>query len=353
MSMVTDGCAVNKTNKPIETRLKPVGAGEKFSNEQLVARIRAGENEADNMLQLWQQNRGFVYKVARRFSGYAEMDDLMQEGYIGLCEAVRQYDPDRGASFIHYAAFWIQQTLQRYIDNCCSAVRIPVHAQNDVRRYKRVVREYQKYYGCEPSERALCALLDVGQEKLRTIRENIRKGQIDSLSRVIGGDDEDITIADTVASGEDMEEDVIQELDRENMSRELWIAVDQLPDNLPAVMHLRYQNGMTLEQVGQEFGFSRNRARDLEAKALRMLRLPKRCKKFRSYHEEYISAALIHHVGVESFNQTWTSTVERDALAWCEKWEKEWIDRWGRVPATVRRRALQSSANLHTGCTKC
>lgn len=285
-----------------------------MTNEQLVARIRTGENEADNMFQLWKQNKGFIYKVARRFSGYAEMDDLMQEGYLGLDEAVRQYRADKDAGFLTYATFWIRQRMQRYIDNCCSVVRIPVHAQNDARRYKRAVREYQKYYGCEPSERELCVLLDVGQEKLCAIRENARTGRIDSLNRVIGGDDEEFTISDTVASGEDMEEDVIQELDRENMSRELWIAVDQLPDNLPAVMHLRYQNGMTLEQVGQEFGFSRNRARDLEAKALRMLRLPKRCKKFRSYHEEYISAALIHHVGVESFLNTWTSEVEREVM---------------------------------------
>lgn len=353
MSMVTDEGAVNKTNKPIELRLKTEGTRENISNEQLVALIRAGENEADNMLQLWQQNRGFVYKVARRFSGYAEMDDLMQEGYLALDEAVRQYKSDKDAGFLTYATFWIRQRMQRYIDNCCSVVRIPVHAQNDVRRYKRAVREYQKYYGCEPSERELCVLLDVGREKLCTIRENARTGRIDSLNRVIGGDDEDITIADTVASGDDMEGGVIQELDRENMSRELWLAVDRLPDRLPEVLHLRYRDGMTLERVGCELGVSRNRAAQLEQSALRKLRLPKRCKKLRAYHEEYISAAPIHHVGVESFKRTWMSTVERDALSWCEKWEKEWIDRWGGVPATGRRRALQSSANLHTGRIKC
>ena len=282
-----------------------------MTNEQLVALIRAGENEADNMLQLWQQNRGFVYKMARKYHGYAEMDDLMQEGYIGLCEAVRQYDPDRGASFVHYAAFWIQQTLQRYIDNCCSAVRIPVHAQNDVRRYKRVVREYQKYYGCEPSERALCALLDVGREKLRTIRENARKGEIDSLNRVIGGDDEDITIADTVASCEDLEEDVISELDRENMKRELWIAVDQLPDNLPEVLRHRYIDGMTLKETGQSMGVGIERVRQIEYKAMRKLRTRKRSQRFRGYYEEYLAAAPMHHVGVDNFQRTWMSEVER------------------------------------------
>ena len=287
-----------------------------MTNEQLVALIRAGENEADNMLQLWQQNRGFVYKMARKYHGYAEMDDLMQEGYIGLCEAVRQYDPDRGASFVHYAAFWIQQTLQRYIDNCCSAVRIPVHAQNDVRRYKRVVREYQKYYGCEPSERALCALLDVGREKLRTIRENARKGEIDSLNRVIGGDDEDITIADTVASCEDLEEDVISELDRENMKRELWIAVDQLPDNLPEVLRHRYIDGMTLKETSRSMGVGIERVRQIEYKAMRKLRTRKRSQRFRGYYEEYLAAAPMHHVGVDNFQRTWMSEVEREVLGW-------------------------------------
>lgn len=353
MSMVTDEGAVNKTNKPIELRLKPEGTRENISNEQLVALIRAGENEADNMLQLWQQNRGFVYKVARRFSGYAEIDDLMQEGYLALDEAVRQYKSDKDAGFLTYATFWIRQRMQRYIDNCCSAVRIPVHAQNDVRRYKRAVREYQKYYGCEPPESALCALLDVGQEKLCAIRENARTGQIDSLNRVIGGEDEDITIADTIASDEVLEEDVIKDLDRENMSRELWIAVGQLPGNLPEAIRHRYFDGMTLKEVGQSMGIGIERVRQLQAKAFRMLRTERRGAKLRRYHEEYLAAAPVHHVGVESFQRTWTSEVERDALAWCEQWEKEWIDRWGGVPATVRRRALQSSANLHTGCTKC
>lgn len=353
MSMVTDECAVNKTNKPIELRLKSDGAGEKFSNKQLVALIRAGENEADNMLQLWQQNRGFVYKMAMKYQGYAEIDDLMQEGYLGLCEAVRQYEPDNDAGFLTYATFWIRQCMQRYIDNCCSVVRIPVHAQNDVRRYKRAIRQYKQYYGCEPPERALCAMLGVGREKLHTIQENARMGQIDSLSRVIGGEDEDITIADTIASDEVLEEDVIKDLDRENMSRELWIAVGQLPGNLPEAIRHRYFDGMTLKEVGQSMGIGIERVRQLQAKAFRMLRTERRGAKLRRYHEEYLAAAPVHHVGVESFQRTWTSEVERDALAWCEQWEKEWIDRWGGVPATVRRRALQSSANLHTGCTKC
>lgn len=285
-----------------------------MTNEQLVARIQAGEDTADNMLRLWRQNEGFIAKMAKRYQGYAELDDLKQEGYIGLCEAVRQYDPEQGASFISYAAFWIRQAMNRYIDNCCSVIRIPVHAREWIQKYNRAVKEFRKYYGTEPPERALCAMLKVSREKLHTIQKDARMGQIDSLSRPTAGEDEELTLADMVSSGEDMEEDVMKALDTASMERELWLAVDALPDNLPAVVRFRYQEGKTLEQTGQSIGVSRNRIRDLEAKAFRMLRTERRSRKFRCYYEEYLRAAPVRHVGVESFNRTWTSSVERDAL---------------------------------------
>ena len=286
-----------------------------MTNEQLVVLIRAGENEAENMLQLWQQNKGFIYKMAMKYKGYAEIDDLMQEGYLGLCEAARQYDADQGIPFINYAAFWIRQTMQRYIDNCGSVVRLPVHALEDIRKYKRAVREYMKFYGCEPSERVLCAMLGVGREKLHDIQQSAMMGQIDSLSKVIGGDDEDITIADTVASDEVLEEDVIQVLDRENMSRELWISVDQLPGNLPEAIKHRYIDGMTMKETGERMETTVEHVRQMEAKALRKLRTPVCSRKFRAYYEEYISAAPAHHVGVDSFQRTWMSEVEREVLS--------------------------------------
>lgn len=287
-----------------------------MTNEQIVARIRAGEDEADNMLQLWQQNKGFVYKIAKKYSGYAEMDDLIQEGYIGLCEAVRQYDPDRGASFINYATFWIRIAMQRYIDNCCSVVRLPVHAREEIREYNKAVEQYKQYYGHEPTESNLCAMLGVDREKINVIQENARKGQIDSLNRVIGGDDDDFTIADTVACGEDMEGDVIQELDWENMSRELWLAVDQLPDNLPKVIRFRYLEGKTLKDTGKVMGMTWDAVRQQQEKAFRMIRAGKRGGKLRRYCEEYLSAAPIHHVGVESFKRTWMSEVEREVMGY-------------------------------------
>lgn len=294
-----------------------------MDNEQLVARIMAGDNEAENMLQLWKQNKGFIAMIARRYSAGAEVEDLEQEGYIGLCEAVRNYDPARGMSFISYAAFHIKRRMRICADNS-RTVRLSFNAGDEVRRYQKIVREYWQEFGCDPSDRELCSFLYVSREKLNQIRKAAQMGNIRSLDEPVQGLEGDINIGDTVPSGEDMEEDVIRRLDREQMSREIWLAVDQLPGDLPAAVHLRYENGLTLEKTGQAMGVNRERARQLESKAMRILRQPHRCRTFRGYFEEYLSAAPIHHVGVRRFNETWTSEVEREALRWAEE-ELEYI----------------------------
>ena len=289
-----------------------------MDNEQLVLRIQGGDNEAENMLQLWKQNKGFIAMMARRYSAGAEMEDLEQEGYIGLCEAVRNYDPARGMSFISYAAFYIKRRMRICADNS-RAVRLSFNAGDEVRQYQKLVREYRQECGCEPSDRELCSLLCISWEKLEQIRKAAQMGNIRSLDEPVQGTDGDLNISDTVSSGEDMEGDVIRRLDKERMKRELWIAVDQLPGDLPAAVRLRYENGFTLEKTGQALGVNRERARQLESKAFRILRQPHRCKKFRAYFEEYLSAAPIHHVGVSRFQTTWTSEVEQEALRWAEK----------------------------------
>ena len=246
------------------------------------------------------------------------MEDLEQEGYIALCEAVQHYDPERGMSFIGYAAFWIKRRMRICADNS-RTVRLSFNAGDEVRQYQKIMREYRQEYGCDPSDRELCAFLYVSREKLDQIRKAAQMGNIRSLSEPIPGMDEDISLGDTVASGEDMEENTIREIDKEQMKRELWIAVDQLPGDLPAAVRLRYKDRLTLEKTGQALGVNRERARQLESKAMRILRQPHRCKVFRGYFEEYLSAAPIHHVGVQRYLETWESEVEREALRWAEK----------------------------------
>ena len=286
-----------------------------MTNEQLVIRIKAGENTAENMLKLYEQNRGMIYQIAKKYSGYAEMDDLMQEGYLALCDAVEHYNLEQDALFMTYAGYWLNQRMQRYIDNCCHSVRFPVGMQTDIRKYEKVVKEYRKEYGREPSERELCRSLYVSREKLREIKKNARMAKIRSLSEPMNVD-EDISLGDSIASDQNMEEDVCRELDYDIMQKALRKVVDDLPEQQAAVIRMRYQEHMTLDTVGQNMGVSRERVRQEEAKAFRKLRLPHKSIGYKDYFEQYISASPIYHVGVGRFNSTGTSSVEAEVLGW-------------------------------------
>jgi len=290
-----------------------------MSNEQIVLRIQAGENVADNMLLLWQQNRGFVYQMARKYFSYAEEDDLMQEGYLALCDAVQHYMQEQGVMFISYAGYWIKQRIQRYIDNCCNSVRLPVHLQEDIRKYKKIVKEYMKEYCREPSDRELCRKLYVSREKLQEIKKSARMAQIRSLSEPIAGEDKEITLEDSIASSEDLEEDVCRRLDQKIMSDSLRNTVDSLPEELAAVIRMRFFERKTLKETGQQLGVSMERVRQIEANAVRKLRLPHKSKGYKDYFEQYIRSTPIYHVGLNTFNRTWTSETELRALSRYER----------------------------------
>lgn len=136
-----------------------------MTNEQLVIRIQAGIDVADNMLQLWQQNQGIIGKLAVKYSNLAESEDLKQEGYIALCTAVDHYRPDEGTSFLTYAAFWIKQRMLRY-GQYNGTVRISVGAREQARQYKRMVSSFTMQVGRRPTEREICYYLGVTGETL-------------------------------------------------------------------------------------------------------------------------------------------------------------------------------------------
>lgn len=286
-----------------------------ITNEQLVVRIQAGEETAANMLQLWQQTKAFVAKLAKKYKGYAEFDDLMQEGYLGLNEAVNHYDVSQHIPFINYAAYWIKQRMQRFIEHD-STVRLPSDMYQSVMKYRRIVGEYTKMYNHEPSDYELRGLLDVSREELTRIQENAKRGKIRSLSEVIGGEGEDFTLEDTLASDQNLEEDAIRRCDHELMSKALWDSVKNLPEKQALVIIGRYQDKRTHESLGHEMGCSFQYSRYLEQKALRTLRRPHISRKFQTYHEQYLTPYPIHHIGVESFQRTGFSEVERAVLGW-------------------------------------
>ncbi len=285
-----------------------------MDNEQLVARIRAGEDVADNMLALWQNNRGIICMMARKYGPGTEREDLEQEGYIALCDAAGHYDAGEGVPFVNYAAYWIRSRMRRYVENCGGVVRIPVHAVESVRKYKRTVREFAALYGREPTDEETGALLGVSGEKLEEIKKTSQMGQIRSLEEPIQLDSSEVSLYDVIPSDEDVEDDVIRRLDAAAMSRELWEVVERLPGEQQRVVRARYVDGETMRTIGEREGMTVSQIKDKHDRALWSLLYSRSGKTFRRYFEQYLSAAPVHHVGVERFKSTWTSEVERAVI---------------------------------------
>lgn len=281
-----------------------------MTNEQLVLRIMAKEDVATNMLQLWKQNKGFIAMIAKKYLQYAEMEELEQEGYIALCNAVQGYKHEQGMSFINYAAFYMYRQFERCANNNRS-VPLPFGASGNLYKYKKIYAQFLKIYQRNPTDREMQNFLGVNNGTFASIKSALYSCNTESIEKPVAGEEEELTLGDMIASPTNIEEECIERLDCEAMGRELWIAVDQLPGDCPEVIRKRYRERFTMKEVGEDMQVSVEKVREVERRAMRLLRLPNHCGKFRRYYEEYLAAAPVLRVGVESFNRTWMSAVER------------------------------------------
>ena len=289
-----------------------------MTNEQLVARIQAGENEAENMLQLWKQNKGYIANVARKFSKYAEMEDLEQEGYIALCNAVQGYKIDQGMSFINYATFYMRRQFERCGNNN-RAVPLPSGASGNLYKYKKVFAEFIKKHERKPTDQEMQLLLDVEEKEFDSIKKALSSCNIESMNKPITGEDEELTLGDTIASPQSLEEECIDRIDREALGRELWLAVDALPEDQNKAIKKKFINKMTLNEIGELEGVNYNAILTRINKGLRTLRHGRHTKTLRRYYDIFFPAVSSVHVGVRQFQQTWTSGTELAAMRNCER----------------------------------
>lgn len=289
-----------------------------MTNEQLVIRIKAGEDVAENMEQLFKQVRRFIHAIAWRYQESGEMEDLGQEGYLALYPAIDGYDPERGAKFLTYAEYHIRQRMTRYLQQNGSALRIPVGQDERIRKYRRFCNSFQLEHGRKPSDRETAALMGFTLEQVRDIQETACMAVLASLDSPVTGIDggEGTTVGDLVPSGEDLEDDVLQRLDYERLRSVLWECVDSLEGQQPEVIRRRFQGRQTFREIGEQWGTDIGEIRKQESKALRELRKHSNSSRLRPFlpeeHDPY--GYLWRNTGVESFSRTWTSSTERAAM---------------------------------------
>ena len=143
-----------------------------MNNEQLVALIQDGIDTADNMLKLWKQNQGMIRKLANKYSTYAELEDLQQEGYIGLCNAIDGYNPDEGP-FINYAILWIRQAMRRHIENALEeynqSTRSAMKMASRVNELNDIATAFAKEYEREAKPNELAQRMGITEEEVKEL----------------------------------------------------------------------------------------------------------------------------------------------------------------------------------------
>ncbi len=280
---LTKGIAVDD---PVRMYLKEIGKVPLLTaDEEIELAKRMEQGDEDAKKRLCEANLRLVVSIAKRYVGRGMLFlDLIQEGNLGLIKAVDKFDYRKGYKFSTYATWWIRQAITRSIADQARTIRIPVHMVETINKLIRVSRQLLQELGREPSPEEIADEMGLSVDKVREIQKVAQEPV--SLETPIG-EEEDSHLGDFIP-----DEDVPQPVEAAAFSmlkEQLVEVLDTLTDREQKVLKLRFglEDGRarTLEEVGKEFEVTRERIRQIEAKALRKLRHPSRSKKLKDYLE--------------------------------------------------------------------
>ena len=278
---VPDGVSIED---PVRMYLKEIGKVPLLSAEEeieLAKRMADGDEEAKKRLA--EANLRLVVSIAKRYVGRGMLFlDLIQEGNLGLIKAVEKFDYQKGFKFSTYATWWIRQAITRAIADQARTIRIPVHMVETINKLIRVSRQLLQELGREPTPEEIAAELDMPVDRVREILK-ISQEPV-SLETPIG-EEEDSHLGDFIA--DDVTPAPADVAAFTLLKEQLMEVLDSLTPREKKVLRLRFGlddgKARTLEEVGKEFNVTRERIRQIEAKALRKLRHPSRSKKLKDF----------------------------------------------------------------------
>ncbi len=271
-------------NDPVRMYLKEIGKISLLTLEEETAlseRIANGDEEAKNILA--ESNLRLVVSIAKRYVGRGMLFlDLIQEGNIGLMKAVEKFDANKGYKFSTYATWWIRQAITRAIADQARTIRVPVHMVETINKLSRCQRQLILELNREPTDEELAKKMNLSVDK---VREVIKIAQEPVSLETPIGEEDDSHLGDFVKDERSMspEEFTIHEMLKDEISDVLLTLTEREEQVLRLRFGLDDGSCKTLEEVGQMFGVTRERIRQIEAKALRKLRHPSRSRKLKDF----------------------------------------------------------------------
>ena len=271
-------------NDPVRMYLKEIGRISLLSPEEeleLSEKVAAGDEEAKNKLA--ESNLRLVVSIAKRYVGRGLLFlDLIQEGNIGLMKAVDKFDSDKGYKFSTYATWWIRQAITRALADQARTIRVPVHMVETINKMSRIQRQLTLELNREPSEEELAKKMGISVEK---VREVIKISQEPVSLETPIGEEDDSHLGDFIKDESSMspEEYATNEILKEEIKSVLMTLQVREQEVLELRFGLIDGTCHTLEEVGKKFNVTRERIRQIEAKALRKLRHPSRAKKLKDF----------------------------------------------------------------------
>ena len=280
-----------RVNDSVKMYLKEIGKYDLLKPEDepiLAKRILEGDQEAKNTL--INANLRLVVNIAKHYVGRGMLFlDLIQEGNLGLMKAVDKFDYEKGFKFSTYATWWIRQAITRAIADQARTIRIPVHMVETINKMTRIQRQLVQDLGREPSAEEISEAMG-GELTPKRIREIQRIAMEPVSLETPIGEEDDSHLGDFIEDKDS--ESPVEYTTRQLLKEELYGILKDLNDREERVIRLRYglddNRPRTLEEVGKEFGVTRERIRQIEAKAIKKLRHPTRSKKLGDYKEKLL-----------------------------------------------------------------